>query len=277
MNQQQSNQSFLTIPSAIVIAGAIIAISIIWINKPIKNTNDSETKAGQQTTQNITINLSPVTTNDHILGNPNASIKIIVYSDPSCPYCKIFSPIMSEIMKKYGPTGNVAEIYRHYPLDKPDASGNILHPNAGNESQALECVASLGDNDKFWAYENKMYSQNTTGTEGLNQKLLPIMAKDIGIDISKFNECLKSGKSKEKVEADYTSGVNAGISGTPTSFFVLDKPISDVTEKYITDLLIQYRIPKEMLLTVNDRKVIVMSGALPKQFVSGLIDILIRN
>jgi protein-disulfide isomerase len=141
------NQSSINLPSAIIIAGAIIAIAIIYVKKPVTNTiipTDNQQVSNK-------INLEPVTAKDHILGNPNAPIKIVEYSDPSCPYCKTFNSTMNQIMDKYGPSGKVAWVYRSIPLDTPDANGNVLHPNARNESQAIECADILGGNEKFWA------------------------------------------------------------------------------------------------------------------------------
>jgi len=275
MDQQTPRSSLLTLPGAIIIAGAIIAIAIIWVKKPastVPATNTTDDRQAQET-----VNLSPVTAADHILGNPNAAIKIVEYSDPSCPYCKLFNPTMASIMDQYGPSGKVSWVYRSFPLDKPDADGNILHPNAGHESQALECIASLGGNDKFWAYEKNIYAKDTTGTSGLDQKLLPLMAKELGLDTTTFNKCLSSGQFKDRVDADSASGVTAGVSGTPTSFLVLTEPLNARSEKYISDALIQYRIPAELLHAANDKKLIVMSGAMPKAMVSGLIDALLGD
>jgi hypothetical protein len=103
------------LPSAIIIAATMICISLLWINHSNKNANipkpDTSLKQNQR-------EISDVTSTDHILGNPNAPIKIVEYSDTSCPFCKMFHPIMKQIIDIYGPTGKVAWIYRHFPLDK---------------------------------------------------------------------------------------------------------------------------------------------------------------
>ncbi len=217
--EQNSPRAILNVPMAIVLAAVIIAVSIVWIKKPaVSPTIVATNNAGQQTT------LKAVTSADHILGNPNAPIKIVEFSDPSCPYCKIFHPTMNQIIAQYGPTGQVAWVYRAFPLDKPDANGNVLHKNAGHESQALECAATLGGNDKFWAYTNRLYSVTpaVTGStpDGLDQAQLPVIAKYVGLDVAKFNDCLSSGQEAAKVEAQYVDGLNAGVTGTPSSFIV---------------------------------------------------------
>ncbi|MEI6057561.1 MAG: thioredoxin domain-containing protein [bacterium] len=224
MEQNQNSSSnfsknFGPVPAAIVIAAVIIACSIIYVKKPaapsaIVATNN----AGQQTV------LKQVTSADHILGNPNAPIKIVMFSDPSCPYCKVFYTTMTQIMKQYGAGGQVAWVYRAFPLDKPNPYGSVLHKNAGHESQALECAATVGGNDKFWAYANRLYSVTPSVTPttpgGLDQAQLPIIAQFASLDVTKFNNCLSSGQDAAAVEAQYVDGINAGVSGTPSSFII---------------------------------------------------------
>lgn len=217
---ENTKNNLLTLPGAIIIAGAIVAIAIIWTRQPvvIKNTQQQPVPPSQQ------VNIRPVTQNDHIFGNPNAEIKIVEYSDPECPFCKMFAPTMEKLMDEYGPTGKVAWVYRNFPLDKPDANGNVLHKNSGHESQALECAAAVGGNDKYWVYLKRLYSVTPSVTgqtpNGLDQSQLPEIAKYAGIDVTAFNKCLSSGQMASKVEADYTDGVNAGITGTPSSFLI---------------------------------------------------------
>jgi protein-disulfide isomerase len=219
MDQQQP-ASLITLPGAIILAGAFITIAVIWVNKPAQI--PSKNAAAVNTVNEA--NIRPVSSTDHILGNPDASIKIVEYSDTSCPYCKMFNATMEKIMDEYGPSGKVAWIYRNWPLDKPNSEGQILHKNAGNEAEALECAAALGGNDKFWAFEKRLYeiTPSVTGStpNGLDQKQLPEIAKFVGIDAVSFNDCLSSGRFKDKVEADYTDGINAGVIGTPYSIII---------------------------------------------------------
>ncbi len=219
MNESKP-QSVLNIPTAIVIAGAIIAVAIIYTMKPVSNSQQVVLPNTQQ-------KVKAVNAKDYILGNPSAKIKIVEYSDPSCPYCKIFHNTMRRIMTDYGKTGNVAWVYRHFPIDKlgtrPD--GSALHPNAGHESQALECAGAIGGNDKFWAYTNRLYEITPSVTantpEGLDQKELYNIAKFVSLDAGEFKTCLDSGRFKEKVEASYNEGLTAGVTGTPMSFMLL--------------------------------------------------------
>ena len=222
MSTNEERSQLITIPGAIIIGCAIIAIALIYVLNP-SSKNSAQTNPA--TPQVPTINMKPVTAADHIFGNPNAPIKIVEYSDPSCPYCKIFNPTMEQAMQTYGANGQVAWIYRSFPLNKPDQNGNILHPNAGHEAQALECAASIGGNDKFWAFEKDWY--NTFPLQGATQRdvasdtiQLAKIAKDVGLNAQSFSDCLSSGQLKDKVDAQYTDGINAGVSGTPYNIII---------------------------------------------------------
>lgn len=258
----------LTIPGAIIIAAAIIAMAVIYVKKPapVVTTNDEQK-------QKVEITLSPITTADHILGNPNAPIRIVEFSDPSCPFCKTFHQTMKQITESYGPSGNVAWIYRSFPLDKPDQQGRILHPNAGHESQAFECASALGGNDAFWKFVNRLYEITPSDKgQSLDQKELLNIAKYSGLEVTAFNECLSSERFKDKVESQYLDGVNAGVSGTPTNIIVLSKPAPANIDNIISSLIMNLRVP---ISISDDRLKISMSGALPIDAVKSVIDPLI--
>ena len=217
----KSSSTALNIPGAIIVAGAIIAIAIIW-NK--SSAPAAPVVPAPEDSASSEIVLDPVNDADHILGNPNAPVMIVEYSDTACPFCKAFHPTMLQIMNDYGADGKVAWVYRHFPLNKPDANGRILHPNAGKEAEALECAAEQGGNDKFWAYTNRLYeiTPSVTGQspQGLDQTELPKIAEFVGLDVDVFNQCLVSGRFASKVEKHYLSGINAGVAGTPHSILI---------------------------------------------------------
>ncbi len=213
----------VSLPAAIVIAGALIAVAIIWTNKSetVTKNADSESTEQSETAEATVGKLPPITDKDHILGNPEATIKVVEYSDPSCPFCKMFNQTMVDIMAEYGPAGKVAWVYRSFPLDKPNANGQVLHPDAGKQAEAFECAAELGGNKSFWDYEKLFYSRIDTA-QGFDNAKLPDLGAEIGLDKVKFKECLDGGKMKARVDAQYESGIEAGVhtKGTPYSIIL---------------------------------------------------------
>lgn len=86
------------------------------------------------------VTLPPISANDHVLGNTNAPITIIEYSDLECPFCARFHTTQQTIMKEY--EGKIKWVHRHFPLD--------FHPDAKPYAYAAECAAEIGGNDTFW-------------------------------------------------------------------------------------------------------------------------------
>ena len=113
--------------------------------QPINVVKDllDKTISGNNLTNDTTIKLAPVTAEDHLNGDINASIKIVEYSDIDCPFCKRFHSTLEQVKALYG--DKVVWVYRHFPITQ-------LHPDSFNKSHATECVAELGGNDKFWQY-----------------------------------------------------------------------------------------------------------------------------
>lgn len=198
------------IPFAIVIAGLAIAGAIYF----------SDEKKGPSPTATAQANtaIDPVTAKDHIIGNPNAKIVIVEYSDTECPYCKMFHPTMERIMNEYGKDGKVAWVYRHFPLS--------FHPKAPKEAEATECANKLGGNTKFWEYLSKLF-EVTPGNNQLDPAELPKIAGKIGLDVTEFNKCLDSGEMKTIVDKDLASGQKAEVSGTPYAAILVNKKVVD--------------------------------------------------
>ncbi len=96
---------------------------------------------------------------DHVLGNPNAKVTIIEYSDYECPFCKQFHPTLERIVKES--EGNIKWIYRHYPL----------HQNSVERLVAAECVGEIKGDDAFWKYSDLLFGLLKTGNESRSDLL----------------------------------------------------------------------------------------------------------
>jgi len=204
----------LTIPVAIVIAGALIAGAVyLGTSKGAPTTAGNNQQPQQVAQQTGSLDeMRTISKDDHIRGNPDAPVKIVEYSDPECPFCKRFHDTMKQVMDEYGNDGKVAWVYRNFPLDQ-------LHQKARNESTAIECAGDIGGNDKFWAYADRLY-EVTPSNDGLDPAELPKIAQYVGLDVGKFNACLTSGKFTKHIEDDVQNAVATGGNGTPWSIVV---------------------------------------------------------
>lgn len=182
------------------------------------NTNTSGAVAGAVANTNTAAvqptagAVKPVSDSDHIKGNKDAPVSVVVYTDLECPFCQTFHKTATELMNKY--PNDVKLIYRNYPLS--------FHANAQKEAEAAECVASLGGNDAYWKYIDAIFTRTTANGTGFALTNLGPLAKEVGVDQNKFQTCLDGGEKASIVSTDMTEGTAAGVSGTPTGF-VLDK------------------------------------------------------
>ena len=92
------------------------------------------------------LNIEGIKDGDRVLGDKDAPITIVEYSDLDCPYCKRFHGTMHQVIDNYD---NVNWVFRHFPLPQ-------LHPDATNKAKTAECVGDVAGEDKFWAFVDSL-------------------------------------------------------------------------------------------------------------------------
>ncbi|MBI3458681.1 DsbA family protein, partial [Candidatus Azambacteria bacterium] len=213
---QNSNQNVDTtylIPGSIILAGLIIAGAIYYSKSDQVNNRKlpDNINSPKETAVNVEA-IKPVSSRDHILGNPKAPVKLIEFSDLECPFCKNFHLTLKKIMSEYGNDGRLAWIYRHFPLD-------AIHSQSRKEAVATECANDLGGNNKFWEYLDKVFVV-TPSNNGLDLAILPRLAKEIGLDEAKFRICLESNRYDDHIQQDLDDAQNSGGNGTPFNVII---------------------------------------------------------
>lgn len=152
--------------------------------------------------ENSTLTI-PVGAEDHAEGSEKAAVTLVEYGDYECPHCETAYKIVKKIQKEMG--DDLRFVFRNFPLQQS-------HPHAENAAEAAEIAAADG---KFWEMHDALFeNQNALDDESLKS-----YAEEIGLDAEKFGEDLQGGKFEEKVQADFMSGVESGVNGTP-SFFI---------------------------------------------------------
>lgn len=201
-------QQNLTVPIAIVVAGALVAGALFLTGRgttPTPNENNSGNVSAES--------VPPVTAEDHILGNPDADIVVVEYSDLECPFCKQFHVTMQQIMDEYGADGTVAWVYRNFPLAQ-------LHPNAPRLAEAAECVAELGGNSAYWDFLDEIFAIAPVN-EYFPMNRLTETATAVGVSDSAFDACLASGRHQDTVEQQFNDALATGGQGTPHNILIL--------------------------------------------------------
>lgn len=195
------------LPYAIVVAAIIIGGAIMFTNKgsssqkAVDDTRPTAQVAGDPT------KVKPVTSEDHIFGNPDAPVKIVEFSDLECPFCAKVHPEIKKVIDESG--GQIAWVYRHFPLTQ-------IHKSAEELAVASECVAKIGGNDSFWSFVDIVFLRlPVRGTDSI-----VAIANEIGVDGEEVRSCISGGELNNLVSEDIADAVATGGRGTPHNIVV---------------------------------------------------------
>jgi protein-disulfide isomerase len=149
-------------------------------------------------------------------GPKDAKVTIVEYSDFQCPFCaRAYTTFEEGVMKDYG--DKVRFVFKNFPLTS-------IHPWAEDAALASECAFQQG-NDAHW----KMYAALFTKQAEINKENLrdksSELAKDAGLDVTKYQECFDGKKAMEAVKADEAEAAALGVNSTPT-FFINGRRLS---------------------------------------------------
>ncbi len=138
---------------------------------------------------------------DHIRGPVDAPVTVLEYGDFECPYCGLAETSLRELLHDFG---DVAYVWRHLPL-------NDVHPGAQEASEAAEAAALQG---RFWDMHDLLLEHQ----EALSTADLLGYAEQLGLDVERFEEDLRTREGANRVAEDVDSADLSGVSGTPTFF-----------------------------------------------------------
>jgi len=151
--------------------------------------------------------------NDPVIGDIDAPITIIEFSDFQCPFCARFHvQTLPTIMDEYINEGTVKIVFRDFPIQS-------IHPNALPASVAAECANEQG---KFKEMHDILFEkQNEWNNQEMNKTMLLFnqYASEMQLEQEKFDSCLRNGKYIEEIKKDLDDGRAYGVSGTP-GFFI---------------------------------------------------------
>ncbi len=136
--------------------------------------------------------------NSPVRGDKKAEYTIIAFSDFQCPFCKRGDDTIKEVMKKYDK--KVKYVFKNFPLS--------FHPEA---APAAKAVWAAGKQGKFFEYHDKLFENQ----QKLGDELFVQLAKDLSLNIDKFNKDRASDEAQKSIDADMKAGQAVGIQGTP--------------------------------------------------------------
>jgi protein-disulfide isomerase len=145
---------------------------------------------------------TPVSARDHAQGPENAMLTLVEYGDYQCPYCGAAYPVVKEVQKALGK--KLRFVFRNFPLTQ-------AHPYALVAAEAAEAAALQG---KFWEMHDIIYENQ----EMLEPRALLVWARELGLDIEKFENAIRKGEVTKRIKEDRMSGIASGVNGTPCFF-----------------------------------------------------------
>ncbi|MFH1439208.1 MAG: thioredoxin domain-containing protein [Candidatus Woesearchaeota archaeon] len=144
---------------------------------------------------------------DKIEDIENVKLTIIEFGCYTCEYTGKAEPVIYEVLEHYKGKVNIQFKSFHLPS----------HKLSFKASMAADCALDQG---KYYEYHKELFLQQTE----LNDESFINIAKELGMDLDEFSECMKSEKHKAEVNSDSLMGLHAGVQGTPT-FFVGEQKI----------------------------------------------------
>ena len=142
------------------------------------------------------------------LGQADAPVTIVEFSDYQCPYCKRFTlQVFPQLKRDYIDTGKVRYVFRDFPLTQ-------IHPQAAKAHESAHCA---GEQDRYWDMHDVLFQNQ----KDLSLPALSRNAEAIGLDVATFESCLERGQHAAAIQQDIQDGAKAGVRGTPS--FIIGK------------------------------------------------------
>ena len=141
---------------------------------------------------------------DHARGTRSEDAVVMVgYQDFLCPYCRRLRPVFRRLREELG--DRLVYVFRHFPIER-------ANPGAELAARAAEAADLQG---KFFEMHDRMFDHALP----IRRQELMETAREIGLDLERFERDLDSDAVRERVEQDVSEGRENGVTGTPTIFF----------------------------------------------------------
>lgn len=228
----EKTNSFLTTPVAILLSSFIISIAILLQGGIIKIGGSTAPLLPQAQPQAPQAPAAPTSAkisidDDPTLGDKNAPVTLIEFSDYECPFCKRhFDQVYPQIKKDYIDTGKVKLIFRDYPLPFHD-------PMATFEANAANCAKEQGGDSSYFKFHDAIFTKTISNGNGLTKEQVYQIAAEVGLNQANLKTCADDLKYADEIKKDITDGSTAGVSGTPAFFVGKSDPSGAITGQII--------------------------------------------
>lgn len=231
--RRAQRQRMLTWGGIALAAAIVLAAVLIFVNRD----DDASTDSAEA------VAWSELPSDGRELGDADAPVEFVVYSDFQCPFCKQFDDEdLPKIINTFVESGQVRVEWRPMPVISGFAG--IPPDSDENESmQSAEAAMCAADQGAFWPYSEALFAEQGAENSGVfTTGMLKQTAAELELDTEAFNECLDSGEKEAEILEIREDATARGVNGTPT-FLINDQLVSytaqgfDTLEEQINDAI----------------------------------------
>jgi protein-disulfide isomerase/uncharacterized membrane protein len=199
-------------------AGAVAVIIAVLLGKGM----DPQSEMKKDDINDIVENVFSAPTTDitipadaPVVGNPNAKVTVIKFSDYQCPACKMGATAIHPLFKRY--PNDVKFVFINFPLAtecNPDPGlKRTIHEFACEAASVAVCATEQGH---FLETYETLFEHQADFTAG---NIADLVASHVpGLDLAKLKECAQLPSTLAKLKRDAELGMSVKIVSTPTFF-----------------------------------------------------------
>ncbi|MFP4022443.1 MAG: DsbA family protein [Candidatus Paceibacterota bacterium] len=251
------------IPLAVIIAGSIITVSMLYSRDLSLNFFQDE-EPNEAEVEDI----SEPRPEEPMLGDPEAPVVFIEYSDTECPFSLEFKKERDKIISSYGESGEIAWIYR---------TVSSINETSMEKALAIECVAEEAPDHRYWRFLENVQTMEIPdeeqAEENSNILSLTMEAEKENISKKEIAECIQEATYADRIKRNTQEILAVGAEATPFTIIFAPQKISGSQEAEINSTLEEIPVDKFTIPPDNNR--IYIKGLVPGDLIIELIEILI--
>lgn len=225
-SQQRPSKSYLPF----IIIGGVLAVALgagVVLFRSAKQAPsapaDKNSSTAEKNPSSVLAGAKPA----HAKGSENAPVTLEEFGDFECPPCGALHPLLKKLMDDYGEE-KLRLVFRQYPLPQ-------IHKHAVSAAYAAEAAGLQG---RFWEMYDKLYSDQATWSKAPDPRIFLLQyARDIGLDVDRFQRDMNSPEAQTRVMFDYQRGRSLGVTGTPTIFINGRLLPPETTDKQLREMI----------------------------------------
>lgn len=155
-----------------------------------------------------------------VFGNPKSKVTVVEFADYQCPHCRHSAEAFKKVLPRF--KNKIQFVFMDFPINP-----------SGISTAVAEGAVCANEQGKFWQYHDLAFKKQST----LTKDSPGILAKELKLDATKFDACMKSGRAGSLVARSKQEAERLGISGTPAVYVNGRRQMVAHTEKDLAGML----------------------------------------